>query len=67
MAEVGSKRRILIVDDEAAVCALLGERLGPAGFDCQTSSSGEDGLEILAFQTFDAIISGLNFPGGSGL
>ena len=67
MAEVGNKRRILIVDDEAAVCALLGERLGPAGFDCQTSSSGEDALELLDSQTFDAIISDLNMPGISGL
>jgi putative nucleotidyltransferase with HDIG domain len=67
VAEVGSKRRILIVDDEAAVCALLSERLGPAGFDCQTSSSGEHALELLASQAFDAIISDLNMPGISGL
>jgi cyclic di-GMP phosphodiesterase len=67
VAEADNKRRILIVDDEAAVCTLLSERLRPAGFECQTSASGEKALELLESEAFDAIISDLNMPGISGL
>jgi cyclic di-GMP phosphodiesterase len=63
----GDTKRILVVDDEVAVCTLLSERLGPAGFDCRTCSSGETALELLGSEAFDAIISDLNMPGISGL
>lgn len=67
MAEANPKRRILVVDDEAPVCALISERLIPAGFDCQTCPSGELALELLGNQSFDVIISDLKMPGISGL
>jgi cyclic di-GMP phosphodiesterase len=67
MANADVRRRILVVDDEAAVCSLLSERLEPAGFECRSSSSGEQALELLASEAFDAIISDMNMPGISGL
>jgi cyclic di-GMP phosphodiesterase len=67
VADADAKRRILVVDDEEPVCTLLSERLGPAGFDCRTCSSGENAMEVLGSEPFDAIISDLNMPGISGL
>ncbi len=67
MADNDVKKRILVVDDEGPVCALLGERLAAAGFDCRTCDSGEKALETLEAEPFDAVISDLNMPGISGL
>ena len=62
-----SRSRVLIVDDEAGICLLLNELLNDAGYHCQTASSGEQALEILRQQDFDALISDLRLPGMSGL
>jgi len=59
--------RVLVVDDEPAICLLLKELLGQAGFDCRTASSGNEALEVLRQQEFDALISDLHMPGISGL
>ena len=59
--------RVLIVDDEAAICLLLEASLTAAGFHCQTASSGKEALEILLQQEFDALISDLRMTGMSGL
>ena len=67
MADENSKKRILLVDDEESVCALLSERLSSAGFECSIRESGEKALELLESETFDVIISDLNMPGISGL
>ena len=64
---MAENERILVVDDEPAVCALLVERLTPAGFECRSSTSGKEALDLLQSETFDAIISDLNMPGISGL
>jgi cyclic di-GMP phosphodiesterase len=61
------KRRVLVVDDEPAVCNLLGEKLTLAGYDCRVCSNGQAALECLAAETFEAIISDMNMPGISGL
>lgn len=67
MADEDAKKRILVVDDEAPVCALLVERLTAAGFHCRACASGEEALEALQSETFDVVISDLNMPGISGL
>jgi two-component system response regulator HydG len=59
--------RVLIVDDEAAICLLMKEWLTRAGFSCQTAMSGNEALEILQQQEFDALISDLRLPDISGL
>lgn len=61
------KVRILVVDDDPGVCALLGEKLSRDGFECQTCSSGSGALELLAREAFDVLISDLRMPGMSGL
>jgi len=68
MAEEGDPRgRILVVDDERAICAILAERLSLEGFECCSCSSGKDALALLAEETFDSVISDLQMPGMTGL
>jgi len=59
--------RVLIVDDETAICLLLKEWLTQTGFSCEIALSGSEALEILQRQPFDAIISDLRMPDISGL
>jgi len=59
--------RILVVDDEAAICTLLSERLSREGYHCRCAFSGEEALKSLAEGTYDLIISDLRMPGISGL
>lgn len=68
-SEKGSKTaaRVLLIDDEPSVCALLHEALGREGYACQSAKSGEEALELLERESFDLIISDLRMPGISGL
>jgi len=58
--------RVLVVDDEPALCSLLKDRLNRAGFDCREVSSGEEAIQLLSQAPFDAVISDLDMPGVSG-
>jgi response regulator RpfG family c-di-GMP phosphodiesterase len=59
--------RVLAVDDDPAICGLLTTKLNLSGFVSQSCTSGEEALQLLSKETFDAIISDLNMPGISGL
>jgi PAS domain S-box-containing protein len=59
--------RILVVDDEPSICALLIEGLTPEGFECRATSSGVEAIKLLECERFDALISDLRMPGISGL
>ena len=62
-----SRGRVMLVDDEPAVCLLLSEGLGREGFECKTATSGEEALRLLPLEPFDVVISDLRMPGLSGL
>jgi putative nucleotidyltransferase with HDIG domain len=62
-----SEARALVVDDEAAICALLSEKLSREGFECRCASSGEEALRLLQENIYDLVISDLRMPGISGL
>ena len=67
MGNEDSKGRVLVLDDEPAVCALLSERLSMEGYDCRTSSSGEEALTVMQRESFDLVISDIRMPGMSGM
>jgi len=67
MPQKGKKARILVVDDELAICQLLCERLTLEGYECATSAHTEAARLRLAEEQFDLIISDLRMPGISGL
>jgi cyclic di-GMP phosphodiesterase len=61
------KLRVLIVDDEPAVCAMLKAKLQEEGFECETANSGEGAVEKMSKAPFDAVVSDLNMKGMNGL
>lgn len=67
MSNETSKGRVLVLDDEPAVCALLRERLTMEGYACKTCSSGEEALTVMQRESFDLVISDIRMPGMSGM
>ncbi len=63
---VHGRRRILVVDDEEGVVALLKRLLTREGHDVEGTTSGQSALELIADQAFDLIISDVKMPGFSG-
>jgi two-component system NtrC family sensor kinase len=61
--------RLLVVDDEADLAALMRDMLESAGYDVATAESGAIALELLDEARFDAIVSDLRMPDmdGAGL
>jgi CheY-like chemotaxis protein len=62
-----SKGRILIVDDEPEVAAILADSLTPMGFDCTLADGGEAALALIGAGSFDAVFSDVRMPGMDGL
>jgi len=58
--------RVLLIDDDNAVHALLDEELGKAGYRITSAFSGESGLSEAKEQRPDVIILDLMMPGMSG-
>jgi DNA-binding response OmpR family regulator len=58
--------RVLIVDDDAKLCRLIGDYLQPLGFDTSAAHSGLEGLDRALAEPFDAVILDLMLPGIDG-
>ena len=59
--------RILIVDDEAPIRALLGEHLQQVGHEVTLAATGYRALEILDSGEFDLVLTDVRMPGMTGL
>ncbi|HEX8411263.1 MAG TPA: response regulator [Thermoanaerobaculia bacterium] len=59
-------RRLLVIDDDAGMHALLGEELSSLGYAVDNAMSGEEGLRSAAEKSPDVIILDLMMPGMSG-
>ncbi|HVM43459.1 MAG TPA: sigma-54 dependent transcriptional regulator [Gemmatimonadales bacterium] len=66
-APVPSKRRVLVVEDDAVVLGLLTKIIGEAGYDVVGAPTGEAALAELDKQLFDAVLLDLNLPGVQGM
>jgi two-component system, cell cycle sensor histidine kinase and response regulator CckA len=64
--DVGSNRRVLVVDDESLNRKLAGLRLRDVGFDVEAVSSGEEALASARRVPPDAILSDVLMPGMDG-
>ena len=54
---------ILVIDDDAALCALLSEYLKPEGFQVEVAHSGEKGVEMALAGKFSLIVLDVMLPG----
>lgn len=59
--------RLLIVDDEAELKSALCETLADEGYETTGAASGAEGLNALARQDFDVLLSDLMMPGMDGI
>ncbi|WP_312647743.1 response regulator, partial [Stenotrophomonas sp.] len=59
--------RILVVDDDPEIGALLAEYLGQQGLQTVVAGDGDGMRAALAAETFDAVVLDLMLPGEDGL
>ena len=59
--------RILAVDDEPHVRAMIGATLERQGFDVQLAASGREALEILELNSFDLVLTDIVMQDGNGI
>ena len=60
--ELGSVHRVLLVDDDGAVRAMMNEGLQRKGFEVVTASSVTEALACITRESFDVLISDLHMP-----
>jgi two-component system, OmpR family, response regulator len=58
--------RVLVVEDEVKMAALLRRGLGEQGFAVDLAGSGEDALQLAAATGYDAIVLDVMLPGIDG-
>jgi DNA-binding response OmpR family regulator len=63
---VGSGTRVLVIDDERELCALIADYLHPLGYDVQAEHDGRAGVERALAEKFDAVILDVMLPGLDG-
>jgi len=60
-------KRILIVDDDAAILDVLGQYMKIIGLDAVCAASGEDGLKTFRKDQFDIVVSDIKMANMDGL
>jgi DNA-binding NtrC family response regulator len=65
-ATAGRRLQVLFVDDERAIRDVMGIELPRMGHDVTLCEDGEQAIETLKTQTFDAAVIDLRMPGLSG-
>jgi DNA-binding response OmpR family regulator len=60
-------KRILVVDDEEQICSLLTQMLEHEGFEVDTAENGEQGLDFVAKNSYDLVVTDMIMPVKDGL
>ena len=62
-----TSKRLLIVDDDPRLRAVLSRLLAREGFECEVASDGDDGLARMRSESFDLVITDMRMPNKTGL
>jgi two-component system response regulator HydG len=62
-----TKASVLVVDDDAGMCAMLSSRLTNRGFRVVTASTGTDAIEIVQHDDIEVVVSDVNMKGMNGV
>jgi DNA-binding response OmpR family regulator len=60
--EAGAAHRVLLVDDDSAVLAMMSQGLERKGFDVVAASNVTEALRRIATESFDVLITDLHMP-----
>ena len=60
------RSKVLILDDEPFILALMGELLDLLGYACHPCSTPSEALELLKTDDFDVVLSDFRMPGMNG-
>ena len=60
-------KKVLVVDDEQDICAMLTEFLQSSGYFCESATDPAKALEALKRNDFELVISDIKMPGIDGL
>ncbi|MCD7836816.1 MAG: response regulator transcription factor [Lachnospiraceae bacterium] len=58
--------KILVVDDEKAICDLIDINLSEAGYSCKSVQDGLKAIELIEHEKFDLILLDIMLPGADG-
>ena len=61
------KKKILLVEDEKALCLLYEEELSREGYDITAVTDAEAALAALRSNAFDLIVTDIRMPGKNGI
>jgi DNA-binding response OmpR family regulator len=64
---LGTRKKILLVDDERAILNLLSIKLRVTGYDVVTAVNGEKALQLIKSENPDLMLLDVIMPGISGL
>jgi DNA-binding NtrC family response regulator len=59
--------RVLVVDDDPAMCAMLEARLGSRSLDVTTRTTASEALDLVNREDFDALVTDINMKGSTGI
>ena len=62
-----SPRQILIIDNDEGLAQALSIRLEENGYACTIAACGRQGISLFQSHPYDAVITDLNMPNGSGI
>jgi CheY-like chemotaxis protein len=66
LAPAARPARVLIIEDEPEVQAVLADMLREAGYDVVVAKDGTEGLERVEHEAMDIVLSDISMPGLSG-
>ena len=58
--------KILIVDDEKAICDLINLNLSASGYHCKAVQNGLEAIDLIEKENFDLVLLDIMLPGADG-